>query len=344
MASCWRDLLDIGTDVRVVAIDQFKSDPSAPNFDASILGDVPHETISVDTANDGQAIERIVDDFNPDVIALGGWMFSGYSALLRSKRLRETPIILCSDNPYRGDWRQRIGYWKVRSLLKRADRVAVPGARGVKLMRFWNVPQAKIRTGLYGINYEQIAASANDRDISDWPKRFLYIGRMDDRKGVDRLLKGYQKYRDQVSEPWQLRCIGKGTYESQALATEGVVHTQKLPPEAIPAEMAAAGCFVICSRYDCWPLVIAEACSAGLPVIATPECGSTAELLNNGENGLLLNLNSTATDIAAAMNRIHQMSAAKLNEWGHTGQSLAAPFSSSSWADRWQKIITELSS
>jgi glycosyltransferase involved in cell wall biosynthesis len=331
-------------DVHVVAVDAFKSDPSAPDFDSSVLGDVPHELISFEDAHSAATVQSLVQRCDPDAVAIGGWMFKGYASLFKNKNFHGLPLLLCSDNPFVGSWRQKLGYWRVRPILRRADRVVVTGQRGVRLMKYWNVPSDKIRKGLYGIDFESISVDSKNRAVKNWPNRFLFVGRMDERKGIDRLIEAYKIYRGKVDLPWELRCVGKGPLVDLASSTEGVVHTPMLPPDKIPTEMTSAGAFVICSRFDCWPLVIVEACSAALPVIATPECGSTDELLKHTKSGLLLNPDAVPEAIADALLKIHQTPRATLAEWGRTGQELAQPYSSSNWAKRWHSMIAEVAS
>ena len=53
----------------------------------------------------------------------------------------------------------------------------------------------------------------------------------------------------------------------------------------------ASDLFVLLTRGDVWGLVINEAMMHGLPVITTPYCIAGTELVNDGENGYLVDLN-----------------------------------------------------
>jgi glycosyltransferase involved in cell wall biosynthesis len=55
--------------------------------------------------------------------------------------------------------------------------------------------------------------------------------------------------------------------------------------------MTACDLFVLNSTYEGFPHVVLEAMCAGLPVVAT-DVGGTAELVRDGENGLLISPNA----------------------------------------------------
>ena len=55
----------------------------------------------------------------------------------------------------------------------------------------------------------------------------------------------------------------------------------------LPTYYAAADVFVLPSHYETWGLVVNEALSAGLAVIATKEVGATFNLIKNKETGLI---------------------------------------------------------
>lgn len=55
--------------------------------------------------------------------------------------------------------------------------------------------------------------------------------------------------------------------------------------QALPALYRSARLFVFPTRWDPWGVVVNEACAAGLPVLATPAAGASGELVRDGENG-----------------------------------------------------------
>lgn len=57
--------------------------------------------------------------------------------------------------------------------------------------------------------------------------------------------------------------------------------------DQIPQQLAQAGIFVLCSRYEGLPLSIIEAMCAGLPIVAT-NVGGVRELVEHGVNGFLV--------------------------------------------------------
>jgi glycosyltransferase involved in cell wall biosynthesis len=63
---------------------------------------------------------------------------------------------------------------------------------------------------------------------------------------------------------------------------------------------AEADVFIHPARHDGWGVVIHEALAAGLPVIATRETGAAYDLVQDGENGFLVN----AEDEDALVKRI----------------------------------------
>lgn len=68
-----------------------------------------------------------------------------------------------------------------------------------------------------------------------------------------------------------------------------------------------AAVFVNVSSSEGIPVSIMEACSFGIPVIAT-DVGGTAEIVKDGENGFLLRPDFTPGELLHALNRIRSMS------------------------------------
>lgn len=65
----------------------------------------------------------------------------------------------------------------------------------------------------------------------------------------------------------------------------------------------AADFFVLPTREDIWGLVVNEALSYALPVITTKACVAGIELINEGENGYLME-NCSEDDLSAALTKM----------------------------------------
>ncbi len=109
--------------------------------------------------------------------------------------------------------------------------------------------------------------------------------------------------------------------ESKQLAKElGVDDAVRFPGflnmEAKAREGDAADIFISTNRIDNMPVSVVEACAMGLPVIST-EVGGMADLLTNGETGLLVPDNDDEQMVEAILALLDDpMLAAKLSEQG----------------------------
>ena len=126
---------------------------------------------------------------------------------------------------------------------------------------------------------------------TEWPRVFLFVGQYIRRKGLDILLKAYQAYRLQATSPWELWLIGRGDMEKDIGQEPGIRNLGMKSSEQVAEIMLQAGCFVLPSKVDHWPLVIHEATSAGLPILSSSMVGSTVELVQSGFNGYVFPVN-----------------------------------------------------
>lgn len=162
------------------------------------------------------------------------------------------------------------------------------------------------------------------------------------RKGFDLLLEGYRDYRGRVGDPWPLRCCGAGPLASAAASVDGVEHLGFVQPPEMTDILRNHGVLTLFSLYDPWPLVIAEGCAAGLPVVCSEACGSSVELVRHLHNGLLVPTGNSRS-IADALCWIH-VHYSDLPEMGRRGVHLAAAYSADTWADRLLGIVWDVKS
>jgi glycosyltransferase involved in cell wall biosynthesis len=60
--------------------------------------------------------------------------------------------------------------------------------------------------------------------------------------------------------------------------------------EELPALYRSARIFIFPTLWDPWGVVVNEACAAGLPILVSPHAGAAGELVLNGENGFVCDL------------------------------------------------------
>lgn len=172
--------------------------------------------------------------------------------------------------------------------------------------------QLKIYLHSYGVPHEKVFAVANGASFSVPPKvlaevlavrrierrgdrlRLLYMGRLDQQKGIDRLAAALAELRAS-SVPFDARAIG-----GEILADSSVSWSERLkdlgvdvrPPVFASKDLIKAlgwaDILVMPSRWEGAPLMIAEAQQLGCVPIATA-VGAVDELISDGEDGILIN-------------------------------------------------------
>ena len=119
---------------------------------------------------------------------------------------------------------------------------------------------------------------------------FLFIGRLVKHKGVEELINQFNK--NFFDKNATLRIVGSGeqeTYLKDKYESEKVIFVGgKLNNELIQ-ELHLASCFVCPSIFEPWGLVVNEALSASLPVIASRYVGASFDLIRDKNTGFIAN-------------------------------------------------------
>lgn len=274
MAACWRALARTGR-ARFAVV-------AAPNNNATAFDPEIMEGIGWVRRPQGfldrvRLVRGLIESRMPSAVVLGGWADRAYLWALTGKAARDVAVILCMDTPWHGTARQQNARFAVRWALPRIDSVVVRGERAAQYARRLALG-APVHTPLHGIELEPLEKAAAIRGGGTWPTAFLFLGRYVREKGLEVLLEAYASYRADVENPWPLLTCGKGPLEGLLAGTEGVKNLGFKQPNELPDILAKAGIFVLPSLIDHWGVALAEACGAGLPVIATSACGSTVDV------------------------------------------------------------------
>lgn len=324
MGACWQALrLEPDLDFHILAMGGSRE----TNFDNELMSGLSWRSLTADEQDSPSKILQCVEVQKPDVIFLSGWLNRGYMELVNAPALAKTKFVLCMDTPWKGTYRQKLSPWILRWFLKRIDVAFVPGERAWLYARKLGFDSDRIVKGLYGVDHANLTQALELRKKAEWPKRFLFVGRLHEQKGLDLLLDAYEAYQKTVSDPWGLDIVGMGSLASLCVNKEGVTFHGFLQPVQTRQLMAKSGVLVLPSRYDPWPLALVEGAAAGLPVICSTECGSAVELIRDGFNGWVVP--PTLARLAEGLVTAHHSTG--LVKMGERASLFALPYSSDNW-------------
>jgi glycosyltransferase involved in cell wall biosynthesis len=338
MSSCWKEFSrNESFELKVVA---FKALTST-SFSSDILNGVSNRLLDMNERNDSELILRTVVDFDPQIVVLCGWFHAPYRLLIRNKALSKARFVLTMDTPWQATAKQRIGVILLRKFMWRFDLVVATGERSWQYARRLMGGTQKIQKGMYGINYTFWNDVAQERNSSDWPKRFLFVGRYSEEKGIVKLVEAYKAYRQiYKDDSWEFHFCGQGKFKPLLKNVEGIFDHGFVQPDEMALHWRQAGVFILPSSFDPWPLALVEACASGLPVICTSACGSSVEVVQNLYNGLVIPADEKSALVKAMvyMHNNHR----DLAQMGAYGRELTRAYSSEMWTKRWSVYMESL--
>lgn len=196
----------------------------------------------------------------------------------------------------------RAGLLKLaRAVLTRSvDRVIVPSEHLKRCVAGWGVAEARIEVIPNAIDAPEHLPTNTVRQ----PRRIVGVGRLTRWKGFEQIIAALA-----FLPGARLAIIGDGPEQARlescarkSGAIERVDFLGRLARTQVMVELGAASCFVLNSGYEGFPHVLLEAFKAGTPVVAA-DIGGIAEIIQSGENGLLIPEGDTQA-IARAIQRI----------------------------------------
>jgi glycosyltransferase involved in cell wall biosynthesis len=121
--------------------------------------------------------------------------------------------------------------------------------------------------------------------------RVLAAGRLTAQKGFDMLIDAWAEVAP-AHDDWTLRICGKGVLRKELrrhIARRELKESIELPgARDIAEEMDGASIFVLSSRFEGFPLVLLEAMSKGMAVVAFDCPTGPGEIVQDRENGILV--------------------------------------------------------
>ena len=248
----------------------------------------------------------------PDLIH-AHWVLPGGVLAVLAGRMLGVPVLVTAHGGDAFSFRRGAGRWLKRFALRRADRVSAnTRATARALAQSW--PGIEARVVPMGVDCARFGQVARKPQAGEGPV-VLFVGRLVKKKGVEVLLRAWQRCQSEWALGGCLWIVGDGG-ESTALErlAEGpglagrVRFFGRLPNEALPEIYAAADVFVAPSVVDEWGdtegqgVVLIEAMAAGVPVVASA-VGGICDVIRDGEHGWLV----PPDDAGKLAQRIHEV-------------------------------------
>lgn len=233
-----------------------------------------------------------ITNFQPDIIYISGWMDKGYLKTVIKFRRKGIPIVCGFDDIWLKTIRQKIAS------------VIFPIFKYFFFSHAWVAgPYQFEYAKRLGFKNNEIIYNCLSADVnifnnvfqnsftnrrSNFPHRFLYVGRFEPVKGVDILVKAWTKLINSgQTKDWMLTFIGNGSLINELRNDKSVIIKDFMQPEQLVEEIGNCGCFVLPSRNERWAVVLHEFSAAGMPIICSDICGALPVFVVPNYNGFV---------------------------------------------------------
>ena len=298
--------------------------------------------------------EILLDQIQPDVVAIPGWGFWYSRRTLRWCRTHRKPAILLSeskaDDAPRTWIKERYKQWR---FVRHFSTALVGSEAHRSYLRSLGMKSSQVLLGYDTVDNDFFASETNrlrtldPADFSLPPRPFwLTVSRMIPRKNHSLLLDAYAKYRKEIGEEWawDLVLCGSGSEEKglrlkvQKKGLESFVHFPGFKTYSeISQWYAFAQALVHPALQEQWGLVLNEACASGLPILCSETLGAK-ELVIENRNGLHFNPHSE-TAICQAMIQFHRLSETQRQEMGTQSRKIIENYHPDRFAHGLQEAI-----
>jgi glycosyltransferase involved in cell wall biosynthesis len=281
-----------------------------------------------------------------DLAVVGDYFTLTAQVAMRYLTWRGVPWVLWGEAPGIhargpvGRWLRRRAQGPVRH---HAAGVAAIGTRAVKAYRELVGPGVPVFNIPYHCDHSRYLAIRRPRRSTGTGTgvRFLFSGQLIPRKGVDVLLRAFERICR--SDPAAtLTLLGDGPHQAryrQMISPEWrerVRFAGFRQPDELPDAFAEADVFVLPSRYDGWGVVVNEALAAAMPVVTTSSVGAAADLIEPGRNGMVV----PPGDVDALADALMQfvVKPRLVDQFGNRSREMSRDWTVERGADRWYAL------
>lgn len=289
---------------------------------------------------DNKQLFSFVKNLQPDLIYCAGWIDKGYLKAIRAYK-STTPVLLAMDTPWKGSWRQHVAVLLGKQLRSGFTHAWVAGERQKKYAIKLGFKTGAILTGVYACDIPHFSKLYNDiksQKSINKPKRFLYIGRYAEEKGLETLWNAFIKLHEYNPNDWELWCAGTGVLQASFPKHPKIKDLGFVQPSQMKQLIADTSVLVLPSYFEPWGVVVHEFAAAGFPLLCSHEVGAAERFLIAGINGFSF----PQGDEALLMDYLYaftKMSDEDFKAMSESSVELANRYKPSDWADQITNLL-----
>ena len=268
---------------------------------------------------------RYVNQIRPGIIYFPAWQDKDYFSVIKILYRKGSKSILIGgfDDIWHGSLRQKLGsiYFRI-FLLKYFDFAWIAGKPQYSYVQRFGFKMSQIIGNLYSAdtNTFSVPKSVKTKRM----RRFLFVGRFVNEKGLDVLLKAFDSINSVSKDQWELCLIGTGALAKKldVYHSEAIIIKPFMQKKELIEELKKGGVCVIPSRKDQWGLPVHEMALMGFPIIVSSAVGSASEFVISGYNGYVFE-NENSESLRLAMLKIIKLTNSEIECFGERSASLA---------------------
>lgn len=274
-----------------------------------------------------QRLMEKMQEINPDVIV--STTSQDVHALLRVKG--NIPLVVEAHNNFlhQDSWINRVRTFYNNYWIGKADAVVTLTQGDAKNWR-------RVSRNMYVIpNIVHLNDTGCYSDCTN--KRAIFVGRLVEQKGITDLIKVWRIV-NQRHPDWQLDVYGNGQMESLS-EIKLFIHP---PTEDIMKEYINSSMLLMTSVFEPFGLVLPEAMSCGLPVVAFDCPYGPADIIKHEYNGVLVpnrDINLYADYVCALMESLGLR-----HDMGAEGVKTAQQYQADNIMPQWKRLFSDLTS
>ena len=278
-----------------------------------------------------EQLKKLISGINPDMIVCSGWVDKDYLKLTKIYS-GKIPTVLTCDTHWTGSLKQHLATILSRFfLLPVFSHIWVPGKAQVAYARKLGFKSKKIREGFYCCDlakFNAVYAKYKLQKNQVFPKRFLYVGRYYDFKGISDLWSAFTQLQKETPNDWELWCLGTGSIAP--IEHPKIRHFGFIQPKDLEPLLQQSGVFVLPSRFEPWGVVVQEYAAAGFPLLLSKAVGAQESFLEEGKNGFSF-APMNILELQNGLKKVTNLSAKELILMSEKSNDLAQKISPQKW-------------